>query len=358
MEGLFTLITSIPKTNYANYPRLNRTTETKLVAVNSSNSVFDTLNHLDRYFDCNDVIVINDSAVLPGSFQGFHYPSNTPIEFRLVRFLGTKKTSFKKWQAIVYGQGSWLSPTEQRHEPPEICIGDLLITRDLMAKVINVSGSTKRLLTIEFQGPNQEIIHKIYYFGKMIQYSYLREELNIWDHQTIFSTYPVSIEPNSASFQLNWNLMERLLKKGVKIIPITHAISISNTGIEEIDERLPLDERCWLSERSADLLNLAIAENKNIVAFGTSVTRALESIMGQNKKFVPGTNNTDLVITKDYKLRVTDGILTGMHMINESHINLLQAFLPLDRLLQEYREAQSKTFLWHEYGDNMLIKRF
>lgn len=351
-------MTTIPKTNYAINPRLNRTNETKLVAVYASNTEFDTLNHLDRYFNSQDVIVINNSSVLPGSFQGFHSPSNTPIEFRLIRFLGTNRTSFHKWQAIAYGKGSWVSPTEQRLPPPVICIGDHLVTGDLIATVINISGPTKRLLTIEFQEPDQIILHKIFKYGKMIQYSYLHEELKIWDHQTIFSNYPVSIEPNSASFQLNWNLMEKLLKKGVEIIPLTHAISISNTGIPEIDNQLPLDERYWLSEQSANLLNQSIEEGKNIIAFGTSVTRALESIMSDHKRFVSGTANVDLVITKDYILKVTNGILTGMHMTDESHINLLQAFLPLDTLLKNYDRALSKNFKWHEYGDSMLIKRF
>ena len=152
--------------------------------------------------------------------------------------------------------------------------------------------------------------------------------------------------------------MLKLQRKGVKIIPITHAISISNTGIDEIDKKLPLPERYWLSQQSADLLNESLEENKNVIAFGTSVTRSLESIMLHHNRFTAGSENVDLVITKDFHLQVTSGILTGMHMINESHINLLQAFLPLTRIKGEYYTAMSKNFLWHEYGDSMLIKQF
>lgn len=358
MENVLTMLNAIPKSNYAINTRLNRTSDTKLVAINETKIVHDTLNHLDKFFDTQDVIVVNDASVIPGSFQGIHFPSNSLIEFRLVRFLGSSRTDFSTWEAIVYGEGNWTSPTENRLLPPDICIGDLLITGDLVAKVINISSFSKRLLTIEFQEPEEIILHKIFTYGKMIQYSYLQDELKIWDHQTIFSTYPISIEPNSASFQLNWDLMFKLQKKGVQIIPLTHAISISNTGIEELDKQLPFSERYWLSQRSADMLNDAIDKNKNIIAFGTSVTRSLESIMLKSKEFISGSDKVDLIISKSHRLQVTNGILTGMHMINESHINLLQAFLPLELLLKEYSYAMTQNFKWHEYGDNMLIKNF
>ena len=192
----------------------------------------------------------------------------------------------------------------------------------------------------------------------MIQYSYLQDELKIWDHQTLFSSYPVSIEPPSSVFQLNWDLIFKLQMKGIKIIPITHAISISNTGIKELDAKLPFPERYWLSEKSAEQLNEAIETDCEIIAFGTSVTRALESIVSKYNRFEKGSDDVDLVIDKNYELKVTDGILTGMHMINESHIDLLQAFLPLDKIKREYDQALKKNFLWHEYGDSMLIKNF
>ncbi len=358
MEAISTLITSISKSNFAYAARLNRTEETKLVAVNGRVAVYDTLNNLHTFFGSNDVIVVNDSAVIPGSFQGLHYQSKTPIELRLVRFLGTHKNSFKKWEAIAYGKGNWTIPTENRLVPPEINIGDSIMIQDLLATVISISGESKRLLTIEFQERETELLDKIYRYGKLIQYSYLKEELKLWDHQTIFSNYPVSIEPSSSVFQLNWELIFKLQQKGVTIIPITHAISISNTGIEEIDKALPLSERYWLSHKSADLLNESIEKDKNIIAFGTSVTRSLESILSHHKRFTAGTENVSLIIDKDFDLKITKGILTGMHMINESHINLLQAFLPLETIKKEYFIAQNKKFLWHEYGDSMLIKQF
>ena len=352
------MITSIPKSQYAIHSRLQRTDETKVVAVNKDFTIYDTLNNLDKFFAFNDVIVVNDSAVIPGSFQAIHYPTNIPIEFRLVRFLGKKKTDFKKWQAIIYGKGNWTTATENRLPPPDICLGDLLLAGDLIAEVIDFVSTNKRLIIIEFHEPDSSLLNKIYTNGKMIQYSYLKDELKVWDHQTLFSCYPVSIEPSSAVFQLNWDLIFKLQMKGIKIIPITHSISISNTGIRELDNKLPFPERYWLSEKSAEELNEAMGNNCEIIAFGTSVTRSLESIMTKNKRFTKGSDNVELVIDENYQLKVTNGLLTGMHMMNESHINLLQAFLPLDKIKREYDLALKKNFLWHEYGDSMLIKNF
>ena len=352
------MISAIPRTNYALQARLNRTKETKLVAVNANKSIYDSLDHLYKFFTKDDVIVINDSSVVPGSFQGYHYPSNLPVELRLVRFLGTVKNDYNHWEAIAYGEGNWRTATEDRLPPPSIQVGDSIMIHDLVVKIIKCTGPSKRLLTIEFEEGNDILLHKIYKYGKMIQYSYLQDELKLWDHQTLFSSYPVSIEPSSSVFQLNWDVIFNLQARGVKIIPITHAISISNTGIPEIDSNLPLTERYWLSSESADALNKSLDDNKNLIAFGTSVTRSLESIILHHNKFSPGTEKVDLVITKDFQLKVTKGILTGMHMSNESHINLLEAFLPLRKIEQEYYKAISKQFLWHEYGDSMLIKKF
>ena len=352
------MISAITMNNFAKEPRLNHTEDTNLVVVTSENTTYSILDNLENYFTSNDVIVVNDSAVIPASFQGYHSPSNQKIELRLVRFLGSYKSDFTKWEAIVYGQGNWTTPTEKRLEPPIINTGDKLIVLDLVAEVEKISGETKRLLKINFLGSNSKIIRKIYNYGSLIQYSYLNKKLQLWDHQTIFSTYPVSVEPSSSLFQLNWQLMFRLMEKGIKIIPITHAISISSTGIFTLDQQLPLPERYWLSPESALSLNQAKEENKSIIAFGTSMTRSLEYIYNKYKYFKAGSDTVGLIISKKHSLQATNGILTGMHMINESHINLLQAFLPLNRISKIYHEAVTKGFLWHEYGDSMLIKEF
>ena len=352
------MITNIPITNFATSARLNRTIQTNVIAINSKKRIFDKLINIDRYFDSDDVIIINDSAVIPGSFYGIHVPSKELIELRLVRYLSQDKNNYTLWEAIAYGEGNWLTPTEQRLDPPVIQPGDVIIIQDLSAEVKYTSLNSGRLLTIEFKVDNNELLSKIYKYGNLIQYSYLQEELNLWDHQTLFSSIPVSIEPSSSLFQLNWNLIDRLQGKGIEIIPITHAISISNTGIPEIDKKLPFPERYWLSEHSAKRLNKAHKEHKHFIAFGTSVCRSLESIIQNNGYFIPGSAEADLVLDKNYSLTITGGILTGMHMINESHINLLQSFLSLDRILESYSQGVDKGFLWHEYGDSMLIKNF
>lgn len=353
------IISAIPNINYATESRLSQTRLTKLVSLNNTKASFTTLSNMDKFFTANDVVIVNDSAVLPGSFQAIHVPSNLDVELRLVRFLGSDINDFTTWQALVYGKGDWHTPTENRLPPPSLCIGDLILSNDLVAEIVSFSDLSPRLITIKFtETDSNSLLSKIYTNGKLIQYSYLKNELDLWDHQTIFSSYPVSVEPSSSVFQLNWELMMNLKAKGVTIIPITHAISISNTGISDIDKKLPLSERYWISASSCDLLNEALDENKSFIAFGTSVTRALESSISADHRFRAGSKNVDLVIDKEYNLKVTDGILTGMHMINESHINLLQAFLSLDKISTAYDQAINKGFLWHEYGDSMLIKSF
>lgn len=351
------MLSPIPQNNFATEPRLNHSHDTNLAVRNGNDISYSTLNHLDSYLTANDVIVVNDSAVIPGSFQGFHVPSNKKIEFRLVRFLGLNKRHFNEWEAIVYGEGDWTSPTENRLQPPPITIGDKLVAGDLQAEVIGFSEQNSRIIKINFHGTASDILRKIYKYGSLIQYSYLKNKLQLWNHQTLFSSYPVSIEPSSSLFQLDWDLIFRLVHKGIKIIPITHAISISNTGVSSLDQILPLPERYWLSKESAESLNQAKEEENSIIAFGTSVTRSLEHIYSKYGYFKSGTEKVDLLITKNHSLKATNGLLTGMHIVGESHVKLLQAFLPLNEIIEIYNVAVQKGFLWHEYGDSMLIKK-
>lgn len=357
MEGIITLIANIPQQNIASESRINRPDKTKLIATNSYNTIFDQFNNLSHYFSSDDIIIVNNSAVIPGSFHGIHYPSNKHVELRLIRFLGDRRTDFRRWEAIIYGQGTWRTPTENRLNPPDIQLGDFFIFDELVAEVQERS-LDNRILTIAFQEEQNKLLSKIYKYGKLIQYSYLNDDLHLWDHQTIFSSYPVSVEPSSSLFQLNWKIIEKLHEKGVEIIPITHAISISNTGILSLDKCMPLPERYWLSKKSAERLNIAKEDNKNFIAFGTSMTRALEAMMSSHSTFKAGSQQVNLVLNKDYSLKITNGLLTGMHMINESHINLLQSFLSLEKISDAYNKAIRKKFLWHEHGDSMLIKNF
>ncbi|MHA1990624.1 MAG: S-adenosylmethionine:tRNA ribosyltransferase-isomerase [Candidatus Hodarchaeales archaeon] len=339
--------------------RLRKSLETKLMVIDeNSNVIHDNLEALIDYINAGDVIVVNNASTLPSSFSGFHIKSHELIEIRLVQSLNDQINDVSKWKVTIFGEGDWRIATEKRKKPPKLEVGDVFhFKSNLLSKIIDIDKNS--ILDIEFEGSDNEIWQKLYEAGKPTQYSYLEEELHLYDQQTIFSGPPLSLEPNSASFQLTWDLIDRMKKKGAKFVPITHAISLSSTGNEgEFDSTLlPFPERYWISQDSANEINGAIMQGKRIITVGTSVTRALESAADGQGLIKPGSEITQLRITKNHELKVVQGLLTGMHIPGVSHIDLLESFIPKEELEFAYLEANNLNYLWHEYGDVSLIFR-
>lgn len=313
------------------------------------------LRDLPDWLREGDVLAVNDAATIPASFRGTHAPSGRSIEVRLARSLADGEGwDPSRWLAVVLGGGTWRDKTEDRASPPGLRVGDRLeLGSRLRACVRAVSPASGRLVELELaSGPRDEplaIWSAIYRAGRPIQYSYLRDELEVWDQQTLFASAPVALEPPSASFQLSWDLMDRLRGRGVEVVPITHAAGISSLGSPELDRQLPFPERSWISPRASAALGRALAEGRRIIAAGTSVARAIES------GIEPGSRVTSLRLGEGRPLERVSGLLTGMHEPGSSHLELLGAFAASERVAGAYAEAEALGYLSHEYGDVALI---
>ena len=310
------------------------------------------LDFVDQ-FRAGDVVVANAAATLPASFRGTHRESGRPIELRLAQSLNRTINSFSRWKGVLFGEGDWHLPTEARIDVPQIKQGDRLIFGEaLQAEVLGVSATSERLVDIEFLAPPHKLLHLIYQVGRLIQYSYHREDLELWDGQTIFAGAPLALEAPSASFLLTWDTVLALQNKGVQVVPLFHAAGISSTGEERLDALLPLPEYYQIPLVTAKTVNLAKQEKRRVIALGTSVTRALESAATPQKRVRPGEGVTTLLLSPSYGLKIVNGLVTGMHESGTSHLQLLQSFAPWPLIERAYSQAEERGYLWHEYGDS------
>ena len=229
--------------------------ETKLLVFKDKNSILHTtVHHLIEHLNLGDLLIVNRSATLPSSFRGHLKRTGEEIEIRLAAFQGPDPAHLQKWLAFSFGKGDWTIPTEKRSQPPALFSGDqIIIGPDLCIEVVSCRNG--RLLEVNFLSSQLE--QNIYRHGKPIQYSYLRENLAVWDQQTIFSGPPISVEPPSASFPLTWELLFALKNKGIKIAEILHGAGISSTGSQELDQLLPLKEWYEIPEATAEKFNQA-----------------------------------------------------------------------------------------------------
>ena len=305
-------------------------------------------------FGGNDLVVVNDAATIPASFAGRHLPSGNEIEIRLLASLNSQFFG-NPWRALVLGKGDWRLPTESRVNVPKITSGDRIeLDQGLYATIIGVE--ERRLVDVTFSGRESDLFESMYRTGKYIQYAHTTVEKQESQSQTLFSSRPAAFEPPSAVFNLDWQSVFRLERQGVRVVNLTHACSISSTGEAGLDAALPFEERYFIPDHTALALDRSLRSGDRIVAFGTSVVRATESAydIGENK-IRRGMGSTKLYIDENYRRRVIDGLLTGLHEEGTSHRQILRSFVPEPWIAKAYHEGAQRGYLGHEIGDSCII---
>lgn len=187
-------------------------------------------------------------------------------------------------------------------------------------------------------------------FGAPIRYGYVRKSWPLSFYQTIFAGESGSAEMPSAGRGFTHEMVERLRRKGVHIVPVT-----LHTGVSSLESHEPpYPELYRVPELTANMVNAARADGARIVAVGTTVVRALETVADEDG-IKSNTGWTDLMITPERGLRVVDAILTGLHEPRASHLSMLEALADRDHIALAYDAAIQNHYLWHEFGDLHLI---
>jgi S-adenosylmethionine:tRNA ribosyltransferase-isomerase len=340
--------------------------EAKLLVAENSSVTHTTIAHFPEFLRHGDLLVVNDAATLPASLRGVHLDksfSGEAVEVRLMSRLDEQA-----WRAVVFGEGSWCEATENRKLPPPLRVGDeIQFAKELLNVFARIEKIDEqgRIVNLKFNVSGEALWSFLYREGRPIQYSYLKEDLHLWSVQTIYSSRPWAFEMPSAGHPLKWEVLLKLLEKGVRIATLTHGAGISSTGNKKIDDSLPLRERYEIPQATVDAIEATRKTKGRVIAVGTSVVRALEGgFEKQNEPNVhfeqglkPGVGETDLIIHENFKLKVVDGILTGMHKPAESHFKLLRAFASELQLTRINHEAETHGYLTHEFGDSCLILR-
>jgi S-adenosylmethionine:tRNA ribosyltransferase-isomerase len=297
-----------------------------------------------------DVVVVNDAATLPASFDG-RTADGKEIEVRLA---GMNEDG--TWTAVLFGPGNWRQKTEDRGVPPRLDEGALIaFGPGLSARVTSVSTLSPRLVELAFGVTGSTLWSALYRLGRPVQYSYLRAPLALWDVQTFFASRPWAFEPASAGLALSARVMDELRNRGVAIANVTHAAGLSSTGDAAIDRALPLRERYDVPHHTVHAIRHARAAGHRVIAIGTTVVRALEGAAARDGQLTAHTGWTDLTIAAGHRRRVVDALLTGLHQQGESHFELLRAFAPVDALDVAIAHATAEGYLTHEFGDAMVV---
>jgi len=191
--------------------------------------------------------------------------------------------------------------------------------------------------------------------GRPISYGYVPREWPLATYQTVFARPEpdglASAEMPSAGRPFDDRLVTDLVTSGIVVAPITLHTGVSSL---EAGER-PLPERYDVPATTARLVNQTREAGGRIVAVGTTVTRALETVADLNGRVTAGSGWTDLVLGPDRPARVVNGLVTGWHDPQASHLLLLEAVAGAALVQKAYAEAVDAGYLWHEFGDSALL---
>ncbi len=189
--------------------------------------------------------------------------------------------------------------------------------------------------------------------GRPVGYAYLDGEWPLETRQNVYAAVPGSAEMPSAGRPLSERVLVRLMARGVVVAPL-----VLHTGVSSQESHEPPQPEPYVvPEATARLVRSTREAGRRVVAVGTTVVRALESVADRAGRVHPAAGWTRLVLGPDRPARVVDGLLTGLHEPEASHLDLLRAVAGDPLVAAAYREATTgpHAYLWHEFGDSMLL---
>ncbi len=298
-----------------------------------------TFFHIIDFLKPGDLLVLNDSKVLPARLSGYKKKTGGKIEALLI-----KPLSEHQWQVL-------LKPGKRIHHGTKI-----IFSPQLEGEVISKDDQEGiYLINMQAKGEFYEILHEI---GKMPTPPYIKKELiKTSFYQTVYASQEGSIAAPTAGFHFTDKLLQKIEKRGVKIIFLTLHIgrgTFEKIRVYQVENHKMKPEMYTISAENTKEINEAIQDKRRIIGVGTSVTRALESTIKQGK-VIEGTRWTDLFIYPGFQFQVIKTFITNFHLPRSTPLMLTSAFAGRENLLKAYHEAIQKKYRFYSFGDAMFI---
>jgi len=314
----------------------------KLMVAKPGGVVHARFADLGEHLARGDVLVVNNSATLPAAVDGIRGAAPISVHF---------STALDDHLWIVE-----LRPAiDATAHLPDVEPGERIELPDGAALVMTASypapGVARARLWTSRLVIEGDVTSYLGVHGRPIRYSYVPRSWPLSSYQTVFGTRPGSAEMASAARPFSTELVTSLVAAGIAIAPITLHAGVSSAEPGEP----PVAEPFEVPPATARLINLTRASGGRVIAVGTTATRAVESAADSNGTVHAATGWTDLVLGPDRPPRAVDGLITGWHDAEASHLLLLEAVAGPELVAAAYREAIDNGYLWHEFGDSALL---
>lgn len=334
----------LPQKFIAQTPLKNRS-DSKLLLLNKDNGNIkeDVFKNIGKYLKKGDVLVLNDTKVIPARLIGEKEETKAVIELLLL-----KDVEGDIWECLA-------KPGKRLHVGTIISFGNGL----LKAKVIEKKDEGIVHVKLIYDGILMEILESL---GTMPLPPYIHESLSDQSrYQTVYAKNLGSAAAPTAGLHFTNELLDELSKMGVEILYVTLHVGLGTfRPVEESDitKHHMHSEYYIMTEEVAKKLNKAKEEGRNIYAVGTTSTRVLETVAHKYDKFSACSGNTDIFIYPgNFEFKAIDGLITNFHLPKSTLLMLVSALSKKEYILNAYEYAKEHDFRFFSFGDAMFIKK-
>ena len=334
----------LPEKFIAQTPLKDRSAS-KLLLLNKENGNIkeDVFKNIGSYLKKGDVLVLNDTKVIPARIIGEKIDTKAVIELLLL-----KDIDGDIWECLA-------KPAKRLHVGTIISFGD----GSLKAEVIEKLDEGIVHVKLIYEGILMEILDKL---GTMPLPPYIHEKLEDESrYQTVYAKNIGSAAAPTAGLHFTKELLENLEKQGVEILYVTLHVGLGTfrpVEVEDITKHHMHSEYYIMTKDVADKLNKAKEEGRNIYAVGTTSTRVLETVAHKYDKFAACSGDTDIFIYPGaFEFKAIDGLITNFHLPKSTLVMLVSTLATKEYILNAYEYAKAHDFRFFSFGDAMFIKK-
>ncbi len=336
----------LPEELIAQHPEKERD-HSRLMVLDRQNN---TINHrhfydIIDYINPEDVLVINDSKVIPARIYGHvEGREDATLELLLLR-----QHELDTWECLV-------KPGKRARLGMSSVFGDGMLT----GEVVNITDEGNRLIKFSYDKEKHENIYNVLnLIGLMPLPPYITEQLGDNSrYQTVYAKDEGSAAAPTAGLHFTKELLERLREKGVAIAPVMLHVGLGTfrpVKADRLDEHVMHTEFFSVSRESAELINSRRAAGGRVICVGTTSCRTLESASDEQGVVHPMSADTGIFIYPGYKFKAVDALITNFHLPESTLIMLVSAFYDRDNIMTAYKTAVEQKYRFFSFGDACLI---
>ena len=331
----------LPQELIAQTPILNRDHSRLLVLDKETGEVrHHVFKDIIDFLNPGDVLVINDTKVIPARLMGVKEDTGAVIELLLLKDLGNDT-----WECLS-------RPQKRLH------IGTIIkFSDELSAEVVELLDDGVTRVKLLYSGILLEILDRL---GEMPLPPYIHEKLDDKDrYNTVYAKNIGSAAAPTAGLHFTNELLSMLKDKGVIIANVTLHVGLGTfrpVEVDDINSHHMHSEYYEISGDTADILNNAKEKGNRIIAVGTTSTRTLESVINKYGRFIECSGNTDIFIYPGYEFKAIDSLITNFHLPKSTLVMLVSALAGRENIMNAYHEAINEKYRFFSFGDAMFIK--